>query len=394
MSKPSPEALRESGEQRLAEWGLAPSATPSELGAVLFRDPAADVAVAHRLGAIASQESAELLRRVERDTSDKHVRKEAKRALYRLQQRGVALPAPAAEPPPAPASASLMEGYVSPVDGRGDQLVWLLKPQTGGVAHLFAVINDPDGMREAALTPVTRKVLKSLRAELTAKHDLRLVEVDWRYADFLMHRAFEWGRARGTRMAGDYPALRAQLTRQPPAESLPPSVLARVDAAAVAADPTLLDQSPALLEEPELRTWFLAEDVLKPYLDELASVRDSPLVLNRVQQEERYESVITRAIDTVFGGEGRASWARRLYEIGYIFAVTRRAQRAEQAVAVAQALEGEAAPNQIPFCAQLVRVSLAFFFKQALEQEEEREKSSLVLTPQQALRKRGGTREA
>ena len=393
MSKRSPDELRASGEQRLGEWGLGAGATPSELAAVLLRDPAADVAVAHRLGAVASDESAALLRRLERDTTDKHVRKEAKRALYRLQQRGVHLPAPPAEPPPAPVTAVAMEGYVSPVDGRGDQLVWLIKPQPSGVAHLFAVINDPEGMREAALTPVSRKALKSLRAELEAKHALRLVTIDWRYADFLMHRAFEWARERGTRMTGDYPALRAQLMRSPAAESMPPIVLSRVDSATLAAPETLLAESPRLLEEPELRTWFLSENDLKPYLDELASVRDSPLVLNRVQQEERYESVIVHAVDTVFGAELRPSWARRLYETGYFFAVTRRPERAAQAAAVAKALEAGTSPSQIPFCAHLVRASLAFFFKLALEQEQEREKSSLVLTPQQALRKRG-TRES
>jgi hypothetical protein len=386
MAKPSPDALQEAGERRLAEWGLGPTATAAELAGAVNRDAAADVAIAHRLGAIASAESAELLLRLERTAADKHVRKEAKRALYRLEQRGVHLPEPAA--PPTPVAAPPIEGYVSPVDGRGDQLVWLLKPQPGGVAHLFAVINDPEGLREAALNTVTRKALKSVRAELERKHELRLVEVDWRYADFLVHRAFQWARARGTRMGGDYPALRAQLTRLPAPETMPPSALARVDPAALAADEALLVQSPGLLEEPEFRTWYLAADELKPYLDELAGVKDSPLVLNRAQQQERFEAIITRAIDTVFGGDARQSWARRLYEMGYYLAVTRRPSRAAQAVAVARALEGGGAAREIPFCAHLVRASLAFFFQAALEQEQEREQTSLVLTPQQALARR------
>jgi hypothetical protein len=388
MAKQHPDPLRERGEQRLAEWGLPSEATVAELSAVVLRDHAGDIAVAHRLGAIASQESAALLWRLERETSDKHVRKEAKRALYRLEQRGVPVPASATETPPTPVTAVPMEGYVSPVDGRGDQLVWLVKAQPGGLAHLFAVINDPEGMREAALNPVTRKALKSLRAELEAKHDLRVVDVDWRYADFLMSRAFEWARTRGTRMVGDYPALRAQLTRRPPPDAMPPMVFARMGGTAAAANDEALQHSVAVLEEPELRTWFLPEDQLKPYLDELNSVRDSPLVLNRMQQEERYDTVIARAVETVFGGELRASWARRLYEMAYFFAATRRPQRAEQATAVAAALEAGGAPNQIPFCADLLRASLGFFFKLALEQEEEREKTSLVLTPQQALARR------
>jgi hypothetical protein len=388
MAKPDPDQLQGAGEQRLEEWGLAGTATVAELAAVLHRDVAADVAIAHRLGAVARADSAEVLRRLERGTADKRVRKEAKRALYRLQQRGVQLPEAPAEALPTPAAGPSIEGYVTAVDGRGDQLVWLVKPQPAAVAHLFGVINDPEGLRETALNAVTRKTLKSLRTTLEQQHELRLVEVDWHYADFLLHRAFEWSRARGTRMSGDYPALRAQLTRQPPPESMPPSALERVSAAARQADPVLLGQSPSLLEEPELRTWFLPPDELKPFLDELANVKDSPLVLNRAQQQERFEEIILRAIDIVFGGDMRPSWARRLYEMGYYFAVTRRPLQADQAVAVARALEGADAPRDIPFCAHLVRASLAFFFQRALEQEEEKEKTSLVLTPQQALQRR------
>jgi hypothetical protein len=386
MAKPNPDDLQAAGERRLEEWGLGAAATTADLAAVLHREVAADVAIAHRLGALASAESARLLQRLGRDSGDKRVRKEAKRALYRLEQRGVRVPEEPAPPAPAPAIAPPIEGYVSAVDGRGDQLVWLVKPQPSGVAHLFAVINDPEGLRESALNPVTRKALKELRSALESKHDLRLVEVDWRYADFLMHRAFEWSRARGTRMVGDYPALRAQLTRLPAPPAMSPIALARIDPAALA-DAALLTQSPGLLEEPEFRTWFLTAEQLKPFLDELAGAKDSPLVLNRVQQEERFEEIIQRAIDATFDAE-RPSWARRLWEMGYYFAVTRRSERAAQAVAVARALEGSGTARDIPFCAHLVRASLAFFFQVALEKEEEQAKTSLIMTPQQVAQRR------
>jgi hypothetical protein len=388
MAKPSPDALQDAGERLLGEWGIGRDATVGELSAVVHREGAADVAIAHRLGAHASAESVALLQRLEQESADKRVRKEAKRALYRLEQRGVHAPEVEAPAAPSPALAPALEGYLSAGDGRGDQLVWLLKAQPGGVAHLFAVINDPEGLREAALNPVTRKALKSLRQSLEQRHHLRLVEVDWRYADFLMHRAFEWARQRGTRMTGDYPALRLQLTRLPAAQSMPPIALQRLGPAAPADEADQLAQSAGVLEEPELRTWFRTADELKPFLEELASVKDSPLVLNQMQQQERFEDVIGRAIDTIFGGDTRPSWARRLYEMANYFALTRRLNRAAQAVAVARALAGAAAPRAIPFCAHLVRVSLAFFFQQAVEEQEEQSKTSLVLTPQQLMARR------
>ena len=166
----------------------------------------------------------QLLRRFERESADKRLRKEAKRALYRLQQRGVHV-AEAAVVEPSPVLAVAPEGYLSAVDGRGDQLVWLVKPRPGGIAQLFAVINDPQGLREVDLDLATRKVLKEIRGELARKHDLRLVDADWRYCDFLVHRAFEWARAGEVRINGDYPALRAQITRESPPADCPPLIL-------------------------------------------------------------------------------------------------------------------------------------------------------------------------
>jgi hypothetical protein len=55
---------------------------------------------------------------------------------------------------------------------------------------------------------------------------------------------------------------------------------------------------------------------------------------------------------------------------------------------VAGALAAGSAPHELPFCSQLVRASLAFFFQQAVHDEAERQRSSLVLTPQEALRQR------
>ena len=88
-----------------------------------------------------------------------------------------------------------LEGYLSAVDGRGDQLVWLVKPHPGGLAHLFAVINDPEGLREVNLFETTRKALRASREELLRKHELRMIEADWRYCDYLIDRAFHWAAA-------------------------------------------------------------------------------------------------------------------------------------------------------------------------------------------------------
>jgi hypothetical protein len=382
MAKPGTDPRQAAGERLLGEWGVAADADAAALAGFVGRAPDADVAIAHRLGGIASAASAEQLQRMETATADKALRKEIKRALYRLQQRGVAMPAtsPAPVAPTSPLAAPPLEGYASGVDGRGDQLVWLIRPQSGGVLHLFAVISDTDGLREVALHSATRKTLKTLRAELEHRHDVRLAAIDWRHADFLVRRAFEMARASGARMEGDYPALRAQLWREPAADvsPLPPPV----------ADEAALGRSADLLREPELRTWFRTPEELAPFLEEFSSVQDSPLVLNELQQRERFDDILARAVDATFGGAPRETWTRRLIEMARYFAATRRPERAAEAGAVAAALSAGTAPRDIPLCDQLVRASFAYFAQVAAQQQAERAKSSLVVTPAQAVRER------
>lgn len=389
MAKVDREQLLHEGENLLESWGVPAGAAAASLEEYAGRSAAADVAIAHRLGGAGGEESVGLLRRIEQAAAEKLARKEAKRALYRLQQRGVRVPEIPSGAPVTIAAPSL-EGYVSPIDGRGDQLVWLLKSRTGGALHLFAVLNDPDGMREADLTLITRRGLKAVRAELEAKHELRLVEADWGYCDFLMRRAFRWARERAARIGGDFPALRAQMIPSPGAEEMRPLIFSHLVPPLLDEEPDALARSAEVLAEPEFRTWFFTREDLAPYLEELTSIRESPIVLDRTQQEERFRAVIDRALAELFGGARRESWARRLYEMAYFLWASARREKARSAAAVARALErSERGGRELPFCEHLTRASLAALFEAAVKEEAERARDSLVLTPQQAESRRG-----
>jgi hypothetical protein len=294
---------------------------------------------------------------------------------------------PAPVPTPAPViTAPALEGYLSPVDGRGDQLVWLIKPHLGGLAQLFAVSNDPEGLREVDLLETTRKALRALREELLQKHELRMIEADWHYCDFLIDRAFRWAAAHGRAGRGDYPGLRAKLVKAPVTE-MQPLIFAHVDVAAVRGAPQLLAESVKLLEEKEFRTWFFDQETLKPYLDEAQRIKDSPLLLNPVQQQERFHALTERAVEELFGGERRLSWVRRFEEMAYFFHATARSESALQAFAAALALEASThGGRDIPVCEQLARASLFAFLQMEEQREQEEVRSSLVLTPQQVAR--------
>jgi ribosomal protein S18 len=386
MSKPTRDTQRRAGEQRLREWSVGADAGVDALRAVTGRDAAADLAIAARLGAHAEAASVDALLAMEASRADKLLHKEVRRSLYRLEQRGLTVPQAA---PPKPATLAIgpgLEGYLSAVDGRGDQLVWLIKPRPSGVAHLFAVINDPDGLREVELSETTRKALRAARQELASRHDLRMVAADWHYCDYLIDRAFRWAAEKGHSVTGDYRGCRSQLTKEP-VQALPSLARTMLDVEAVRADARLVAESEHLLEEKEFRTWFFDPEALRRYLDEAREIKESPLVLNEAQQQERVRAVIDRAVEELFGGDMQLSWVRRLDTMAYVFHATGRGEAAQRALAVALALESSTHGGRgLPFCETLARSSLAAFMQMEEQRQQEEAKGSLVVTPQQAAR--------
>jgi hypothetical protein len=387
MSKASRETLLRQGEKELNDAGLGGSATVEALRAASGRSAAADLAIAERLGAIVAPASVEALQALEAATRDKLVQREIKRSLYRLQQRGLSLP----EAPPAPrpllAAAPMFEGYVSAVDGRGDQLVWLIRVRPHGVDQLVAVLNDPEGMKETFLGETTRKSLRASIEELRDRHDIHMVEADWHYCDFLMERGFRWASEQQHRVTGDFRGLRSHILREPAASDLPPLIYRYLDPAEARSDAAALASSVALLDEKELRTWMFTPEDLASYLDELKRLKDSPLVLNELQQRDRFTETIDRAVEEVFGGSHQASWVRRLKEMAYYFHASQRPQRAREALATALALEASTrGGREIPFCEVLMRTCLVAYWQLTQEEEKKQAEGSLIVTPAQIAR--------
>ena len=352
-----------------------------QLEGALGSDRETAIAIAERCGALPSIESASLLARIEREASqDKLLRREARRSLYRLKQKGIE-PAPqtAEKAPSRPTlGAPEAEGFLSISDPAGDRLVWILKPRSGGgLLHLSAVVNEPAGLKEAVLAEVNRKGIRGLREELRARHGLRLVEIDWRYGDWIIAEGYERARRRG--VAGEsvtrYPQLRLQLFGSPAREFTTLLRPVTIDAAAELAG------SEAILEEPELQHWILTEEAIGPYLARYREIRNSPIVLDRASQLARLEEILASALSELFAGPGAASWRRRLDEAALFFDATARSAAAEHAAGVVTEIGLRNTGRGIPFCEALARRTFGLFFAQEAERERDEKASSVLVTP-------------
>lgn len=369
MSDGSGRPRRERAVATLAAAGIDPDAAARGE----FPDPETlDAALLEALGEIGGEGTASRLAAVVEATADHSRSKALRRALHRLRERGIVVPT---MPPPGSfrmAPGPDIEGFVTAIDGRGDRAMWFLRPKpTEGTLLISVHVNEPRGVTAVRIAgDVTRKQIRQTRHALAHEGGWALVPADWRLLDALCVEAHE--RRASPTPDTDYLRVRSRLTEAPP---LPPRELASARVSVPTAEETreLLAASDKLLGEPEFRAWQPEPGALAPFAAEVESVRESPLVLSPLQQQERLRSVLARATAALYPPAAAARW---LQGTAYVLAETGRPAAAAMALAISEATATRPdASAEIPFFAALVQRNLA-----ALLRPETRD-GALVLTP-------------
>ena len=261
--------------------------------------------------------------------ADRVVRRAAKRALYRLSQRGV-IPAPA--PPTAPVvrrgTPHAVRAWLSGIDGSGSRAAWILfEGAYGGGALCSLIVNDVVGIAEVAGGDITKRRLEAELASLRAAQKLPWVETEPARALGLVVEALELHRERGTSPPATFGRWQPFFADVVPAG--PPSL--------PAADPALADRSVELLGLPEMAGWFLDPETVQSDALEVQEARESRLVVSDQIKAERQEAILARVIEREFSPEARRRWGRRFAEMAWIFDAIDRSEHAAIAAAAAAA---------------------------------------------------------
>jgi hypothetical protein len=224
-------------------------------------------------------------------------------------------------------------------------------------------------------------MLRTMRQDILDRMGMVMIEAPWRYCDAVMQEGYDRANARGVKDIESYPALRSHVLSTPAvAAELP--LPTSLDPEAIVADENLLATSAQLLEEPEFQRWLLEPERAHQYIEQIAQVQESPLVLTRYQQQDRMQTIIEKAINEVFSPENGRMYARRLEETTLHFTASGRLEAARRALAVALALKrSERGGKGVPFCEELVRQSIALHYHVEHQHEQEERPGSLIMKP-------------
>ena len=378
-----------SGLEALRSQGLETESPDATMVEPLVRrfgaEPGESLAVAYVLGRIRDAASVEALKSLEGRAGNKEVRREIRRSLFKLAQGGLATAGPEAAPQPEEAGANFslapeIEGFLSSVTGGGSRMVILTRPQPGGgLMAMQAAVNDRRGLERLGGNVIRRKELRQMMEDMKAQLGVSMTRVPWEYADWLVHDAYQKVTDSPGEGVADYPRIRTHLTAAKPAQRAHP-VFDLVDEDGIDAA-ALSETSEKLLEEPELRTWFVEKDLLEPYLERLEETEQSRIVLNPMQKEERFRSIVREAVQGIFLGEETApAFETRFEDAALHLHVSGQEEKARTILGVALAIRrGELGNLGVPLLEALVMRSLGLH--KAQEKQEAEEEPSLIVKP-------------
>ena len=319
-------------------------------------------AAAESLGEVRLPAAAHLANALATGERPREVRRRARRALHRLKQAGIhADSAPRDEPAGAPVATG--PAFLSSCDPDGARLLWLALDIPGsGRSAANGVVYDSGRLQSFTITRQSRaefdQEVARTRSEMEARGTFLVTEVPVPYALHLLTSAAQAAIAQQRGVPADY-AVYGRYLAGPEEPPLPP-VYDYLQATEVRFRPDLLDRSPEVFDEPEMRGWHLPEDVVSPIATVFREQETSTLSLPPEAERDRLSAALRQVVTSEFHSEQGVRWRRRLEEMAYHFVRHDRRWPAQLALAAALALEPEGAPpEEHPWALRLTQRSVA-----------------------------------
>jgi hypothetical protein len=245
---------------------------------------------------------------------------------------------------------------------------------------MMALTSETDGLLTVNADSLSRKELRSERAELERRAGSRMVEADWRLVDFMMCEAYRRTSDERRARVGNFLSLRAEMVAAAPPTDFRHPIYDEFAAEAAGEPPT------DLMQVPDVAAYKLPEDAIRPFAEEAAQLQQSTLVLNRMVQEERFEAVLEGAIEKLLTGELGSRLQRRLEDSAYYLARIGKPTEAGWIVAAAAKVRDGVELKRIAFFKLFMRAQLGVML--AERQEKLQEQPRLIMTPAEMMRAR------
>jgi len=269
--------------------------------------------------------------------------------------------------------------YISGIDYVGDRLIFLSKSVLRwGVLFFQITLSDQEGIKNFSAFDLKRKEIKNFLKKISEDGVVHFIEITPEYGYFLIDEAYQINLQKGIPLPEQFHQwkleiddLRGAVTEPIIYSCISPETIHQATLNAAR------DQYLSLFELEEFKGWFLEPRLVWGYVEKLKAIKESPLILDPFNVEQRREAIFSEAIQKIFDEDLRRIYQRRLEETAYLLFRTNREEAANCALCAAWDLKPQGiASEKHGFLQKLVHRSILFY----AEGTERRRDNSLIVT--------------
>jgi hypothetical protein len=300
--------------------------------------------------------------------SQKDVQKAAKRALFRLKQRGIGVPGEDTDGPPGfllkpLEQASPPSGFIGPLDGFGNRAAFIMIPQApAGVDLGMGVVSDEKGFVEFIYGRFSKKRAREMKA-LFFEKVAHLMETPLSHVAAVLEASYGKNKSAGDPATGEYLRLRPWLMENAPPISRSP--VYEVIPERTLDEETLTEpQVERLLAHDWMKTWIIDPQEIAPLAEEIIKAEESPILVSKEQKANRVQDLKQDHLNRIFPEEKRRLLKGRLEEMAYLLYKAGEEPLARIALGAALTLEHEESSFRVNlFLKRMLERSLSYYLK-------------------------------
>lgn len=326
-------------------------------------EPSLSLAATDALGLIPELDAAAILGGLQRATSDKALRKTARKSLMRLKSLGLEvddfLEATGETFDVSQLTPDTASGWVSNVDGAGNQMVIFSKSvPLEGPYVMHVITNDKLGIEACMGGRSSRSQVKLFIEQLEAEGEVHIVSVDPDYARHIIRTAQSLNEVTHTPLPQDYLSISFLLGDADDSFTVPDVYsLLQFDSATIGAEDVA--NSAKVLESADFKSWSLPHDTTHKYVDEIREIEAGWVVTSQDVKKDRFISLLKSATDFVFSMGERQLFKGRLERMAYYLYLKGNEDLARESLKVGAIMVNESLEAQdIPFARHFVARSI------------------------------------